>query len=486
MNTHISAAQSRLYDSWLHKYRYYHRCMLAWYRFIIEPGTRVLHVGCKNGYLLHAVKAAHGVGIEIDTTMLTTAQNRYPHFIFYPSIADVPAEQFDYIVLSSILGTTDDVQDLLISLQPFCHERTRIILDWHSPLWRPMFWIAHMLRLRQTYPHNWLWVSDMRLFAHLAHFEVITAGNQLLLPIYVPGISWLCNNILANIPGISTLCMKRWLIMRTTNFSIRTTCYSRLRTLCFDGQAVRTDCSPNSPSISIVIPCKNERGNIEQAILRIPQFNTATEIIFVDGHSKDGTFEEMQRVASCYPDKNIRLFVQPQKGKANAVHFGFQQATGDILMILDGDLTSPPEELPKFYDAITSNRGEFVNGARLIYVMEKKSMFFLNWIANHGFAWGFSWVLGQPIKDTLCGTKVLYKSDYERIAHTLSFFGVEDPFGDFDLLLGAGKLHLKIIDIPIHYKARSYGSTQIRRFYNGLFLARMWLLAAKRFKLRQF
>jgi glycosyltransferase involved in cell wall biosynthesis len=207
-----------------------------------------------------------------------------------------------------------------------------------------------------------------------------------------------------------------------------------------------------------------------------------TEIIFVEGHSSDTTWREIQRVKAKYPEKRIKVLQQTGKGKGDAVRCGFQAADGEILMILDADLTMPPEELPKFYHALVSGRAEFVNGVRLVYPMEKKAMRFLNFCANKFFSLAFSWVLAQPVKDTLCGTKVLRREDYDRIVANRSFFGDFDPFGDFDLLFGADRMGLKIVDIPIRYRDRTYGETNISRWRHGALLFRMLGFAACKLK----
>ncbi len=227
----------------------------------------------------------------------------------------------------------------------------------------------------------------------------------------------------------------------------------------------------------MVIPCRNEKGHIEDAIKRLPEFGSVQEIIFVDGHSTDGTQEEIQRVMKTNPQKNIRFMVQDGKGKGDAVRKAFQAAKGDILMILDADLTVPPEDLPKFYRALVDGKGDFINGCRLIYPMEGHAMQSLNVLGNKFFASTFSWLLGQRIKDTLCGTKVLFKHDYERIVDGRSYFGNFDPFGDFDLIFGASKINLKIVELPIKYRGRSYGETNISRFRHGWLLLKMTIFA---------
>jgi glycosyltransferase involved in cell wall biosynthesis len=207
-----------------------------------------------------------------------------------------------------------------------------------------------------------------------------------------------------------------------------------------------------------------------------------TELIFVEGNSSDDTFCAIEREIAKRPGYQAKLFKQPGKGKGDAVRMGFANATGELLMILDADLTVPPEDLPRFYEAWHSGRAEFVNGVRLVYPMEEKSMRFLNLVGNKFFSLAFSWLLSQPVKDTLCGTKVLGRKQYEMIASNRAYFGQIDPFGDFDLLFGAAKFNLKIVDMPIRYRERTYGETNIQRWKHGILLLRMVLLASRKIK----
>ena len=234
---------------------------------------------------------------------------------------------------------------------------------------------------------------------------------------------------------------------------------------------------------SVVVPCRNERGNIEGAVLRTPVLAKWQEIIFVEGNSTDGTYEECERVRAAYPDHNIQVMRQSGKGKGDAVRKGFAAARGDILVILDADLTVPPESLPKFVTALTQGKGEFINGSRLVYPFESGAMRFLNTLANRSFAAIFSWLLNQRFTDTLCGTKVLRKSHYDKIVANRGYFGDFDPFGDFDLIFGAAKLNLKIIEVPIRYADRRYGETNISRFRHGWLLLRMVAFAFRKMKI---
>ncbi|MCL1915395.1 MAG: glycosyltransferase family 2 protein [Desulfovibrionaceae bacterium] len=234
----------------------------------------------------------------------------------------------------------------------------------------------------------------------------------------------------------------------------------------------------------MVIPARNEAGNIENALLRTPEMGAGTEIIFVEGNSTDNTWESITEAIARHPERRCKALRQPGKGKGDAVRAGFAVAEGDILMILDADLTMPPETLPQFFEAIASNHGEFINGVRLVYPQEKEAMRFFNLVGNKFFSLAFSWLLGRPIKDTLCGTKVLSRANYLKIAANRAYFGDFDPFGDFDLLFGAARQNLKIVDLPVRYRERTYGETNISRWRDGFILLRMVLFALNRIKFK--
>jgi hypothetical protein len=457
------------YEYWFKKNWYYHAYCAALYRFIIPIGSRVLQVNCKTGKLLASVQPSYGVGIDTDQESLAYATERYPALKFLcGDVTTLDEQPFDYIIVSSAIMEVDDVQDLLTSLHKFCHPRTRIIIDSYSSLWEPILWLAQKLKLRRpTALKNWVNPRDLFTFLYLADFEIIRSDRHMLIPMYIPLISWFFNTLVAPIPLINSLCLMNYFIARprpkSANF------YQNTKSLY---------------SVSVIVPCKNERGNIQPIVEHCPMMGTQMEIIFVEGGSHDGTFQEMERVAQLYgtQQKKILCYRQPGKGKGDGMRTGFAAASGDVLMILDGDWTVPAEELPKFFDALVSGKGNFINGSRLVYGMEDGAMRFLNLCANYLFGIGFSWLLGQPIKDTLCGTKVLFKKDYTLIDRNRSFFGDFDPFGDFDLLFGAAKQNLKIIEVPVHYKNRSYGTTQISRFKHGLLLLYMCWIAFRRFK----
>jgi len=456
-NTH---ARSR--DRWKRRNWYYHKTLTQLFRFLIPDGSTVLEVGSGIGDLLASLKPSRGLGIDISKAMFDEAHKKYPRLEWRVEDAENLAlgERFDYVVASDLVGFLDDIERAFYGFGVASHERTRLVVTYYNYLWEPILRLAEFLHLKARQPlQNWMSQKDIENMLTLAGFEVIKSGNKMIFPIYIPIISAFLNVIVANLPLVSRLGVIQYIVARPR-------------------PEMRRDYS-----VSIIVPARNERGNIENAILRTPIFGTYQEIIFIEGHSHDGTPEEIRRVADKYAGtRNIRYATQPGKGKGDAVRLGFDMAKGDILMILDADLTMPPEDLPKFYRAIASGRGEFINGSRLVYQLEDESMRFLNTLGNKFFSIMFSWLLGQRLKDTLCGTKVLFKSDYEKIADGRKYFGDFDPFGDFDLLFGAAKLNLKIVEMPIRYQARTYGTTQIQRWRHGWLLLKMTFFAMRKIK----
>ncbi len=425
-----------------------------------------MEIGCEMGELLASLKPRRGVGLDPSSKLLEMGRKNFPGLEFREGDMDNLdklgiQETFDYILINNVIGYVGDIQNSFLMLRKFCRPDTRILVVYYNYFWEPALKFAEMLRLRMWRPpQHWFSSRDIENFLYIADFEVIKKKNYFLLPFRIPLISWLLNTFFANVSIFRKLSLIQLLIARIPH----------------------TSGHPDDITCSVIVPCRNEKGNIEQVVLRTPGMGKSTEIIFIEGHSQDGTLAECQMVKDKYRDKNIKVFVQDGKGKGDAVRKGFSHASGDVLMILDADLTVPAEELPKFFNALISGKGEFINGTRLVYEMEEGAMRFLNVLGNKFFSCMFTFLLEQYIKDTLCGTKVLWRRDYERIAKGREYFGDFDPFGDFDLLFGAAKLNLKIIEIPVHYRERTYGSTQIQRFRHGLLLLKMTLLAMNKIK----
>ncbi|RPI90578.1 MAG: glycosyltransferase [Chloroflexi bacterium] len=452
-------AIAREHDSWRGMGGWYHRRLQEIYRFHISPKQRVLEIGCADGNLLACLQPTRGVGIDFSEEMLCHAKELHPELEFIHADAhDLSAlgETFDAIILSDLVNDLWDVQQVLEQLKPLCEPHTRIILNFYSRLWQFPLSLARRLDLASPNLYqNWLTREDVNALLRLAGFETIRITQEILWPLPLGGLA---NRFLVRLWPFHELALSNLVIARPAPERAR------------------------KPMVSVIVPARNEAGNVEAIFERTPQMGRATELIFVEGHSKDDTYAAIEREIAAHPSTRSLLLRQTGIGKADAVRLGFSQARGDVLMILDADMTVPPEDLPRFYEALVSGKGEFINGVRLVYPMEKEAMRTLNFLGNKFFSMAFSWLLGQPIKDTLCGTKVLWKKDYEQIAANRSYFGDFDPFGDYDLIFGAAKLNRKIIDLPIRYRERTYGSTNISRWKHGLLLLRMVAFAARRLK----
>ncbi len=455
-------------EAWIERSISFYREDERYMGFLIQPGLRVLDIGCGTGRLLAALAPSVGIGVDFSGAMVAEARRRHPELTFLegdledPATIEELAEQgpFDAIVLSDTLGFVDDVQTALERLQPLCHADTRLIVAQYSHLWEPALSLATRIGHRMPVPQaNWLASVDVLNLLTLAGFEPIKREWRQLLPRRLLGLGWLANRFFAPLPVLRRLCLRHYIVARSM-------------------RAQR----PRSLSASIVIPARNERGNIEAAVERLPPFGREQEIVFVEGNSQDGTWEEILRVRDRHPDRRITCLQQTGRGKGDAVRAGFAAASGEVVMILDADLTVPPEDLPKVHRLIERGSAEFVNGTRFVYPMEAEAMRFLNYWANRTFAVIFSFLLNQPFSDTLCGTKALTADAYRRLAANRHYFGDFDPFGDFDLIFGAAKLNLRMVEVPVRYAARHYGTTQISRFQHGWLLLRMVVFAYRKLK----
>jgi hypothetical protein len=452
-------AEKRNY--WVESNRYYYNLLGRLLRFLVEPKKRVLVVRCSTGTFLSVVRPAVGKGIEICPEIIEVAKRRHPEFSYgvafpdtddFASCFDAPQEKFDYILFNHIDDTVD-VQRALQNLKPLCQRHTRILITTYNHLWQPLVALAEALGMKvPQVEQNWLSGADVRNLLALSGYEALETYRVVLLPKYIPLISAFLNKFCARLPVLNRLCMTEVHVARL----------------------IPAPLDPEKLSVSVIIPCKDERGNVEDAVRRIPSLGGRTEIIFCDDRSTDGTAKEVRRMQDAHPECNIRLEQGPGICKSKNVWTGFDAASGDILMILDADLTTMPEELPYFLDAIASGAAEFVNGSRLIYPVPRGAMKGANMFGNKFFSLAFSYLLNQRVKDTLCGTKVLWRSDWKRIKPLRGTWGIEDRWGDYELLFSASKLNLRIVDLPVHYQERVYGTTKMTRvFQNGLVMLKM-------------
>jgi ubiquinone/menaquinone biosynthesis C-methylase UbiE len=453
------------YMQYRRRFSYYGKDIINYFNFFTTETDTVLEIGCGCGETIANLKGKEKTGIDFSAQMIEVAKTNFKDVEFYVMDAENISidKKYDVIIFNNIIGYLDNIQDVFYSIKKNCHEHTRIIISYYNHWWEPILNFGETIGYKKKSPQqNWLNENDISNLLYLSGFETYRTNRRLLFPVNIPVLSWFLNKYVAKLPLFKSLCLNEFIFARP--FS-----------------NVKEEEVDQKYSVSICIPARNESGNIENAILRLPKFSKHQEIIFIEGNSSDDTWQKIQEIKEKYKDTHdIKIGQQDGKGKGDAVRKGYAMATCDILMILDADLTMPPEELPKFYNAIATGKGEFINGSRLVYPMDKEAMRFLNTLGNKFFSWVFSWLLEQPIKDSLCGTKVMFREDYLKLIENRKFFGDFDPFGDFDLLFGAYKLNLKIIDLPIRYRERTYGDTNISRFTNGFMLLRMcWFAAGK-------
>ncbi len=433
---------------------------------VIPHDARVLEVGCGRGDTLAALSNAVRHGLDSSPVAVERARCDHPALTLFEgdALTFQSDERYDAIVCDRMVHSTPDIQMLLENVGAHLAPGGRVYLTCYNYLWEPALRVAERLGLKFPTPeNNWLSESDLVNLFDLADLEVVKFEDRMLIPAPVPVVSGLVNRFLAPLPVLRSFSVYRLYVLRRRA----------------SGRAPAVI----PPRVSVVVPARNEEGNVPNIIARTPVMGRETELIFVEGGSKDGTRAAIEREMADYKGPlKLSFHTQSGKGKGDAVRVGFAHATGDLLMILDADLTVPPEELPKFYDVMVQGKTDYVHGTRLVYPMEREAMRFLNKLGNIGFSKLFTFLLNQPLKDTLCGTKVVWSRDWRRISDNRSYFGDFDPFGDFDLIFGAAKLNLKILEIPIRYRDRTYGETNISRFRHGWMLLQMSAVAATKLK----
>lgn len=441
-------------DDWIRANHYYYERLKRVLQFVVEPRKRVLEVRCQTGHLLASVLPAYGVGIEISRAMVERAKADHPelHFLQVEPEELELNEKFDYVLFSHIFDTIDILRGFE-RIREHCTSNTRLVIINYNHLWQPVLELASKIGLRSRFVEpNWVSEHDVRGFLKLAGFSPVRTYRAILWPKWIPVLSDFLNDFWARLPGLRRLCLMQVTVARPAPEALR----------------------DKDVTVSVVVPCRNEHENIQPAVERIPVMGKHTEIIFCDDKSTDGTAEEVRRMRKLYPQRDIRLVEGPGICKAENVWTGFRVARGDALMILDADLSVMPEELPAFLGALAGGRGEFVNGSRLVYPMQKYAMKFANMVGNKVFGLAFSFLLDQRIKDTLCGTKVLWRKDWVRMEPNLGSWGIRDLWGDYELLFGASRLGLEIVEVPVHYQERIYGVTKMTKVLaNGVRMLRI-------------
>jgi SAM-dependent methyltransferase len=462
------------WDRWVERSRYYYDELQRLQHLVVPPGQRVLEIGCGNGDHLADLKPALGVGVDLSEAMVELARRKHPSLAFQRQAAEelsVPAHEvwggqggFDFVTMVNVVGELADVLVALKRLRPLVRPDTRLVILFYNHLWEPLMKPAAALGLKLDNPtQNWLGLEDMQTFLHLAGFEVIKAGARMPCPKRIPGIAGFLNGVVGRLPLVQRLGFIHFVVARPV---------------------MPLTAPPERYKVTVVVPCRNEEDNVAAVAKRVPEMGAGTEIVFVDDASTDATAERVTEIASAHPERRMRLARGPGRGKGAAVRAGLEVASGDIFMILDADMTVMPEDLVLFFDAITENKGEFVNGSRMVYPLQREAMRTANILGNKLFAWLFTYLLEQRIKDTLCGTKVVMRYNYEKLMVVREAFGDVDRWGDYDWIFGAAKSNLKIVDLPIHYVERTAGVTKMtKRFMNALVMLKMCWVAFRKVKM---
>ncbi len=447
----------------LFKHNYYHKETQGYFELMIPPNQKILVIGVDAKQILDSLVPSKGVMVILDPSNLSNASVFHDgsyecHTGFQ---MDEIVGNFDYIIIHHALSLCEDIGSFVMKLIEFCNPSTRIIVSCHNYLWKPLLRIGEKLGLkREGGLEIMLSGTDINNILSASGFQLISTTRTMLFPCHALGIGPVLNWIGKLLPFID------WLKINL---------FQKYRLL----PAVPSD---QKESLTVCLTCRDEKENIEPLVKAIPRLTDEQEILFVEGHSIDGTHEEIYRVMKLYPEKNIRVISQPGIGQGDAIREGFSRATGSIIILLEADMTSPPENIRYVYESMRLRYAEFMEGSRFIYPISRKAMPYLNQIGNWCFSFFFSWLFWRQITDVMSGIKAIRKEDFEKILVRWNSWGIDDPFGDFELLFGAMRLGLKSSEQPIHYHPRTYGSSKTRVFYHGYILTRMALKAFSKFR----
>ncbi len=437
------------YDFWKRKNSYYFDSLKGLFRELVPPGASVLELGCGTGDVLSCLNPGRGVGVDISENALEIARKKHPRLEFVKGAAETitRCDRFDYIVMADLIDHLIDVQDALGNSRPMLNGGGRLVVSTINPLWSPILLFAEKLGLKMPEGHhNFVMKDDICNLLELEGYAVIETGYRLLIPKHIPLISNAVNKLAPGIRFVRGLCIIQYIVA---------------------GIRDEPEMADRRLSLSVVIPCCNEAENIEECVGRIPRMAAKQEVIIVNDGSTDDTEAVIRGLQERDPEGVRVVSYRKNQGKGHAVRMGFEAAEGDALVILDADMSIRPEDLPRFYDAINGGKGDFINGTRMMYPLEAESMRLLNLVGNGIFSRTLSLIIGQRLTDTLCGTKCLLKRDYVRMK------AGKDRWGDFNLLFGAAKLGLRIVEMPVHYQRRRKGWTKMKPVKHGALLLAM-------------
>ncbi len=450
-----SFALTKNLDFWKEKNWYYHNLLRQIFKKYIPEGSKVLQIGYGLGDALAALYPQKAMSIDEEEELIDISKRRFPSIQFSKAKPEemIVKGKYDYVIIPNSVAHFYDIQTVLEKTSKAMGKNSKIIMTATNPRWEQIFSLLEKFNLkRPEKPRNWLSLEDLKNIFEISGYEVEESGYSIIIPSHIPFLSNKINNLIKGNGFFARFCVEQYIVAKKAKL----------------GKEKKLSCT-------VVIPCYNEEENIKQAIETVPKMGTKTEVLVVDDGSSDKTVQVVKRVMK--KNKNLKLIsYKPNQGKGYAVKKGFDAVVTDTMMIQDADMTVPPEELPRFFNLIAEGKADFVNGTRLIYPMEEQAMRNLNMIGNVVFGHVFSWLLGERITDTLCGTKALFRKDYGKIKMS------GKSWGDFDLLFGAAENKLKIVEMPVHYKKRIAGESKMKVVQHGLSLLKMSFIGFWRLK----
>ncbi len=435
---------------WKRKMAAYREHTIKFLSQVVPENKKVLLIGCLTSEILEALRPSYGVGLDVseEAVRLARANCQNPNVRYHCALPEEykTTEKFDYVILLNVVDHSDDVLALVDSVSKFVHEDSRVILSMLNPLWHPLVKFASRLKIRiPDHKRNLVGSRILGTALEIKSFKVMDKCRRVLVPKRIPLFSWLCNQFLSRLPGFNSLCFIQYVTAKPAELK-----------------------KTNRSSCSVIIPCYNEEGNITECINRVPHMGSFTEILVVNDGSKDKTEEIVRNLTPTFPNLTLITYAKNQ-GKGNAVLKGLRAAKGDVVMILDADMTVPPEELTDFFEALESKTADFASGTRFLYPMEREAMRLANYFGNILFSKLVEVIVGSECSDTLCGTKAMRKIDF-------ADFELEDSaWGDFDLIFHAARRKLKCVEIPVHYKSRVAGESKMKAFSSGISFLKLCL-----------
>tara|TARA_B110000977_G_scaffold125183_1_gene160299 strand:+ start:1495 stop:2904 length:1410 start_codon:yes stop_codon:yes gene_type:complete len=345
---------------------------------------------------------------------------------------------FDHIVIADIEHQKFITKNL-IDLNEKIDNECRVIVLSKSIFWSTLINFYKKIKNIGPDKNNFLPYSNLRKIFLNTNFEIVKNEKIIFFPFQFSLLTKFINQIF-RFPVLNFFCMINLTVLKKVQ---------------------KKNYQAEGKKISFIIPCKNEGGNIKFFYEKIINSTINAEFLFGNDNSSDNTLDEIKKLQQAIPNKEIKIYDGPGVCKSENVYKGINLASGEIILIYDADLTVSFDDLVNSINLLLKTDADFINCTRMIMPQQKNAMKFLNFYGNLFFAFLFSILFKQKITDTLCGTKIFFKKDWEQIKKYNNTWGAKDLWGDFDLLLGAYKNNLKIVENPISYTDRKEDETKM-------------------------